>query len=82
MKFKDLKTTYEVVELSASNEKNSYCKILEMNSINKLKEKYGESEVLSVRDYNNTHSTSVIISDKKEYKGIVIVFDEKEKDLQ
>lgn len=72
MKFKDLKLKYKIIELGACDEKCTYFKILEMANIDTLMDKYGESEVLSTKEYNNTETTSVFIKDKEEYKGLII----------
>lgn len=76
MKFKDYNPRYSVIELMSSDRKGSYYKILEMAHKGFLIRKYGEGEILSVQDYDNTNTTGIIILDDEKYDGILINFGE------
>ena len=72
MILKNTNTKYQVLELIASNKEGTRFKMLGVITKKQANIQYGEAEVLSVKDYADTCTTSVIIEDKPEYKGFVI----------
>lgn len=68
-KVKDYKPKYERIELNIfSDKKCLYLKIPYKKIIDfkKVVEEYGEHELLSVVDYDTTHTTSLIIKEQKD----------------
>ena len=61
MKFKDYKPKYSKIELVESSSDYRVFKLIDFNKFNHLIKKYGEREILSVRDYEDTHTTLIII---------------------
>lgn len=62
MKFKDYKPKYIFIELVESTSDFRTMRILDLNKFNKLLKKYGDRNILSVRNYEDTKTTSIIIS--------------------
>lgn len=61
MKLKDFKPTYNLLEMIEANRDGISFRLIGLTKIADAKEKYGEREVLSVQDFHDTKSTSVII---------------------
>jgi hypothetical protein len=72
MILKNTYTKYNVLELSASDEQCKYVKMIGCIVKKQAIELYGDIEVLSVKEYDETKTSSVIIKDNDELKGFVI----------
>lgn len=57
MKFKDLITKYEKLEIISPNE-------IILTKYDKVYKKYKDYEVLSIKDYDDTKTTSVILKEE------------------
>lgn len=68
--FEDCITTFEKIELSASDLDATYIKVLAIGLKQDLIKKYGNGRVLSTCDFPNDWTTSVILLDKRKYKGL------------
>ena len=66
MKLKDFKPTYDLLEMIEDGKYGVLFRLIGFMKIADAKEKYGEREVLSVQDFHDTKTTSVIIEYKKE----------------
>lgn len=58
-KLKDYEPKYQLIEFLIENEKGIIIK--GVYSFNKLIKKYGEYTICSVKNYDDTHSTSIIV---------------------
>ena len=63
MTVKDTITKYKRIELIGSNKHGTKFKMLGLLSKELADEIYGDYEVLSIRDFDETKSTSIIISE-------------------
>ncbi len=64
MKLKDLKTKYNMIELIVRG-KTFFTTVIELVSLEKAKKIYGDYVVESVKDFEDTKTTSVIVEREK-----------------
>lgn len=69
--YKDIKPTFDKVEIGASDMDATYTKIIGKGFYNDFLDELGEVRVLSTCDYNDTWSTSFILLDNENLKGQV-----------
>lgn len=58
---KDFIPKYSTIELLESNEKFQYAKPIGLFKFKKVKKDYGDRKIVSVMDFNDTHTTSIAI---------------------
>lgn len=63
MLLKDYKPKYKTIELIESQDEFSSIKSMHVIRIDKAIKRYGNREVMSVKDYGDTKTTSIIISE-------------------
>ena len=68
MKLKDFNPTYDLLEMIEVNRERTAMHLIGLIPKTDANKKFGEWEVLSVKDYHDTKSTSVIIECGKEKK--------------
>ncbi len=65
---KDFIPKYSTIELLESKETFPFAKPVGLLPFKKVKKDYGDRKILSVFDFNDTHSTSIIIEQKDNAK--------------
>lgn len=63
MLVKDFNPKYKTIELIEGKDIFSFAKLLGLFKFKKVKKEYGERKILSVMDFNDTHTTSIAIED-------------------
>ncbi len=58
---KDLKPKYKVIELISPKNEFPYARIIGKFYFKDVKKKYGDKEVVSIMDFNDTRTTSIAI---------------------
>lgn len=61
---KDFNPKYNTIELLESEETLPFAKPIGLFKFKKVKKDYGERKILSVMDFNDTHTTSIAIEVK------------------
>ena len=60
---KDFTPKYSMIELIESKETYPFAKPVGLLPFKKVKKDYGDRKILSVMDFNDTHTTSIAIED-------------------
>lgn len=68
---KDFTPKYSTIELLENKETFPFANPIGLLPFKKVKKDYGNRKILSAMDFNDTHSTSIIIEQKGEQKGEV-----------
>ena len=63
---KDFIPKYSTIELIESKETYPFAKPVGLLPFKKVKKDYGDRKILSVMDFNDTHTTSIAIEELKE----------------
>ena len=63
---KDLTPKYSTIELIESKETYPFAKPVGLLPFKNVKKDYGNRKILSVMDFNDTHTTSIAIEELKE----------------
>ena len=63
---KDFTPKYSTIELIESKETYPYAKPVGLLPFKKVKKDYGNRKILSVMDFNDTHTTSIAIEMRKD----------------
>ena len=63
---KDFIPKYSTIELIESKETYPFSKTLGLLPFKKVKKEYGNRKILSVMDFNDTHTTSIAIEMRKD----------------
>ena len=66
---KDFTPKYSTIELIESKETYSFAKPVGLLPFKKVKKDYGNRKILSVMDFNDTHTTSIAIEMRKDKEG-------------
>ena len=74
--FKDLETTFDKIDLWATDENATYTKVICRGQKEDLIEIFGNERVLTTQDYYDTWSTSVGILDNSKIKGKKFSYDD------
>ena len=74
--FKDLETTFDKIDLWATDENATYTKVICRGQKEDLIEIFGNERVLTTQDYYDTWSTSVGILDNPKIKGKKFSYDD------
>ena len=72
--YKDIKPTFDKVEIGSSDMDANYTKIIGRGFYNDFLYLLGDVRVLSTCDYNDTWATSFILLDNENLKGHVVDF--------
>jgi hypothetical protein len=75
---KNIQTKYNILELIASDEECTYAKLIGCMAKKEAVKLYGDIQVLSVKEYPDTCTSSIILKDNPNIKGFVINFKIKE----
>ena len=62
---KDFNPKYKTIELIESREIFPFGKPIGLFKFEKVKKDYGDRKIISVMDFNDTHTTSIIIEQKR-----------------
>ena len=62
---KDFTPKYSTIELIESKETYPFAKPVGLLPFKKVKKDYGDRKILSAMDFNDTHTTSIIIEQKR-----------------
>ena len=65
---KDFTPKYSTIELIESKETYPFAKPVGLLPFKKVKKDYGDRKILSAMDFNDTHTTSIIIEQKDNVK--------------
>lgn len=66
---KDFIPKYKTIELIESREVFPFGKPIGLFKFEKVKKDYGDRKILSVMDFNDTHTTSIAIEMRKDKEG-------------
>ena len=66
---KDFTPKYSTIELIESKETYPFAKPVGLLPFKKVKKDYGNRKILSVMDFNDTHTTSIAIEMRKDKEG-------------
>jgi hypothetical protein len=66
---KDFNPKYKTIELIESREIFPFGKPIGLFKFEKVKKDYGDRKIVSVMDFNDTHTTSICIEQKKKGKN-------------
>ena len=66
---KDFNSKYKTIELIESREIFPFGKPIGLFKFEKVKKDYGDRKIVSVMDFNDTHTTSICIEQKKKGKN-------------
>ena len=72
--YKDIKPTFDKVEIGSSDMDANYTKIIGRGFYNDCLDELGDVRVLPTCDYNDTWATSFILLDNENLKGHVVDF--------
>ena len=62
---KDFTPKYSTIELIDSKDTYPFAKPVGLHPFKKVKKDYGDRKILSAMDFNDTHTTSIIIEQKR-----------------
>ena len=62
---KDFTPKYSTIELIENKDTYPFAKIVGLLPFKKVKKDYGDRKILSAMDFNDTHTTSIIIEQKR-----------------
>ena len=62
---KDFTPKYSTIELIENKETYPFAKTVGLIPFKKVKKDYGDRKILSAMDFNDTHTTSIIIEQKR-----------------
>ena len=66
---KDFTPKYSTIELIESKDTYPFAKPIGLLPFKKVKKDYGNRKILSVMDFNDTHTTSIAIEMRKDKEG-------------
>ena len=66
---KDFNPKYKTIELIESREIFPFGKPIGLFKFEKVKKDYGDRKIISVMDFNDTHTTSIAIEMRKDKEG-------------
>lgn len=66
---KDFTPKYSMIELIESKDTYPFAKPVGLLPFKKVKKDYGNRKILSVMDFNDTHTTSIAIEMRKDKEG-------------
>lgn len=66
---KDFTPKYSTIELIESKDTYPFAKPVGLLPFKKVKKDYGNRKILSVMDFNDTHTTSIAIEMRKDKEG-------------
>ena len=66
---KDFTPKYSTIELIESKDTYPFAKAVGLLPFKKVKKDYGDRKILSVMDFNDTHTTSIAIEMRKDKEG-------------
>ena len=62
---KDFTPKYSTIELIENKDTYPFAKTVGLITFKKVKKDYGDRKILSAMDFNDTHTTSIIIEQKR-----------------